>query len=952
MRRSSTTPLPSDLAEELTRLLGRARVRTSPLDRATTAVDASHFLLTPQASLVAADASQVATILGVATRHRTSVTFRAGGTSLSGQAQSSALLVDVRRGFRSMELLDEGARRVRLGPGMTVREVNSRLARHGRKLGPDPASEVACTVGGVVANNSSGMTCGVEQNSYRTVDSMVVVLASGTVLDTGAPDADAQLAADEPALHSLLVSLSAQARRADLAQEIGRQFARKNTMGYGLNALVDHDSPAKALEHLMVGSEGTLGFIASVVMNTVPLLPHVSTALLTFGSLHEATAVVPHLRQTGPAVIELLDETSLAVCRTDPAHAAVLPGARHGEAALLVEFQSPSPDRLDSDVADACDQLGLARAEFSSDARRRSGLWALRKGLYAKVAGARDSGTTALLEDIAVPVPSLAQVCSDLTQLCRDRLGAAPVIFGHAKDGNLHFLVTEDFRTADAVSRQREFTEGLVQLVLDAAGTLKAEHGTGRIMAPFVERQYGPELYTMMRSLKQALDPAGILNPGAVITDDPDLHLRDFKTTPTVQSEVDRCVECGYCEPVCPSEFLTLTPRQRIVAQRAIVDADEAGDHELADRLRRDQTYPVTETCAVDGMCATTCPVGINTGDLVRRLRRESQTPLTGAGWHVAAHAWGPFTRLSSMGMTAADRLPTPVVTTPLALGRRLLGDDTVPQLSAELPPGGVGRRPRPSSRPDAVYLPSCVQTMFGQRDGSTLQSAVESVLSRLGVQVLVPDEVESLCCATPWKSKGHRRGQQVMDDRVTGVLERATQGGELVVISDAASCTEGLRIAAGAVGARLTIVDVVEFVADRATSLPPLPRVARALLHPTCATTQLGLDVQLRSLAALVADDVVVPDAWRCCGFAGDRGLLHPELTQAATRDMVEEVGRQDEGHRHGSAHDFDLYLSANRTCELGVGRALGVEYEHVLLALDRALSGRPRARKPRPRR
>ncbi|MGJ6981071.1 FAD-binding and (Fe-S)-binding domain-containing protein [Aestuariimicrobium soli] len=922
MRRGATTTVSSDLLAHLTAALGERRVRTSALDVLTAAVDASHFLLTPSASLVVRDADDVAAVLGIATARRTPVTFRSGGTSLSGQGQSAGLLVDVRRGFRSFELLDDAAQRVRIGPGMTVREVNTRLARHGRKLGPDPASEVACTIGGVVANNSSGMTCGTTQNSYETIDSLVVVLASGTVVDTGAVDANDLLADREPALFDLLLRLTDEARRPDLAAEIRRQFATKNTMGYGLNSLLDHDSPAKVLEHLMVGSEGTLGFVASTVFRTVPVLPHVATGLLTFGSLHEATQALPELKATGPAVIELLDEASLTVCRHDPAHADLLPAASPGEAALLVEYQAAEADEL----AGLLEGAGNPR-QYTADAARRAGLWSLRKGLYAKVAGARPSGTTALLEDIAVPVPDLARVCAHLTTLCGDRLGQTPVIFGHAKDGNIHFLVTEDFRQPDAVGRQRQFTEGLVDLVLGAGGTLKAEHGTGRIMAPFVERQYGTELHGMMRSIKGALDPVGILNPGVVLTDDPEIHLKDFKQTPTVTEEVDRCVECGYCEPVCPSQFLTLTPRQRIVAQRAIADAEASGDHALAARLRVDQTYPVTETCAVDGMCQTTCPVGINTGDLVRHLRREQTNPVEEAGWRMAAQAWGSFTTVASVGMTVADRLPAPAVSLPLRAARAVLGSERVPLLGPDLPAGGARRRPRPEPSPDVVMVPACVGTMFG---GGDVAGSTQRLLERLGVRVLVPDEVASLCCSTPWKSKGHQAGQRVMDERLVRSLTAATRGGRLTVISDAASCTEGMKVAAESLGAELDIVDAVAFIGERAGELPTGRRAGRALLHPTCATTQLGINDDLRALAGLVAEEVVVPDAWRCCGFAGDRGMLHPELTEAATRDTVNELGDQ----------SFDLYLSANRTCELGMGRALGVEFEHVLVALDRALS------------
>ena len=141
-------------------------MRSRATDRLGYAHDASHYLLTPQAVVVPDGAAQVAALLDTARRAGAALTFRSGGTSLSGQAGTAGVLVDTRRHFRDVEVLDDGAR-VRVQPGVTLRQVNLRLARHGRKLGPDPASESACTVGGVVANNSSGMTCGTAGERLR-----------------------------------------------------------------------------------------------------------------------------------------------------------------------------------------------------------------------------------------------------------------------------------------------------------------------------------------------------------------------------------------------------------------------------------------------------------------------------------------------------------------------------------------------------------------------------------------------------------------------------------------------------------------------------------------------------------------------------------------------------------------------------------------------------------------
>ena len=939
------------LRQALTAALGRSdAVTTRAFDRVASAVDASHYLLTPDAVVVPNDIAEIVQLFRYASASGRALTFRSGGTSLSGQASTDNILVDTRAHFRRIQIDADGAI-ARVQPGATVRQVNARLVRHGRKLGPDPASEIACTIGGVVANNSSGMACGTAQNTYNTLHSAIVVLPSGTVVDTSLADAEERLLEAEPALCATLMELRERIMNTHaLKAEIERQFAIKNTMGYSLNALVDFNSPAQILTHLMVGSEGTLGFVAEASFNTVALMPAAATTLLVFDSLQAATDSLVDIIATEPATVELMDSASLRATLKDEESRATLPKLEIiDHCALLVEYQAPDETSLSQLTHRATELFGRLRLaltpELTRDPALRRSLWHIRKGLYATVAGARPSGTTALLEDVAVPVAKFSETCSKLLRLF-DRHGYNDaVIFGHAKDGNIHFLINENFDSEKNVARYRSFTEDMVEMILAAGGTLKAEHGTGRIMAPFVERQYGAELYKVMLDIKHACDPNGILNPDIILTTDQDLHVKNLKSTPTVEDEVDRCVECGYCEPVCPSKDLTTTPRQRIVVRRAIAQASVDGNRALERNLTRAQEFDVIETCAVDGMCQTACPVRINTGDLIRHLRTDSAGAVQSRTWNLAARHWKFFSTFASRILTVASKIPSPLISGPNRLARTVLGADTVPLWSRDLPRGGRARETNKaavralndSSPLSAVFFQACVGSMFGPADGDGgVAAAFESLAEKSGILLTRPVGLDGLCCGTPWKSKGIEVGYEAMVTRTVDALWLASDSGRLPVVCDNSSCSEGLvtaiktAVESNAHYASLRVVDSVDFAAEHI-----LPRVTVAaklssvVVHPTCSSTRAGSNENLMSVARAFADEAIVPDAWGCCGFAGDRGMLHPELTKSATVAEAEEIASRFD-------KTVDAFVSCNRTCEIGMSRATGEKFVHVLETLD----------------
>jgi D-lactate dehydrogenase len=924
-----------DLVGELLKFIPRERVLIRPIDRIAFASDASFYRLVPKAVVLARSVEEVQQLFRLSRARAVPLTFRASGTSLSGQSLSDGLLVEVARHWRHAQVEDNG-KRVRSQPGMIGDHVNALLRPFGRKIGPDPASIRACTIGGILANNSSGMCCGVEQNSYHTVRSVTFVLPSGTFIDTGQPDADEQLRKAEPALHQGLLELRTQVlTQPELLSRIRAKYRMKNTTGYSLNALVDYERPVDIFGHLLIGSEGTLAFIAEAVLDTVPVLPFKSTGLLFFPDIHAACAAIAPFRDAGARALELMDSASLRAAAGKPGMPATVADLPDGAAALLCEFQAAQETELSPMVAAAeafAAQLPLfVPARFSRDAHLQEQYWRIREGLFPTVGGVRQSGTTVIIEDVCFPIDRLADAAVDLQGLFRKHRYDNAIIFGHAKDGNLHFVVTQSFNDQAAIDQYAAFIAELVPLVVKKHdGALKAEHGTGRNMAPFVETEWGPDALAIMRRLKSLVDSEGLLNPGVILSNDPQGHLRDLKSLPSIESEADMCIECGYCEPVCPSRELTLTPRQRIVVRREMVRQEAAANPSRESKsLKRDYVYSGLETCAGDGMCQTRCPVSIDTGALVKRFRADRHSKAANWVARSTARNASAVERVARVAVAAGHGLAAVVGTSGMRAVtdavRAVAGKEWIPGWSADVPHPAHPLPRTASSGAQAVYFPACMVRIFGRIDGEpgrpSAPEALVALAQRAGVKVHIPEDISGTCCSTPWHSKGFRAGDAEMSNRTIERLWRWTNGGALPVVVEGSSCTQGI----GTSRALLTpdnktrfdglrILDSVSFVHDEL--LPGLKlarRLASVCVHPVCSVVEMGLVEKLHAVCRAMANEAVIPKHVGCCAFAGDRGMLHPELTASATRAEATEV----------NARQFDAYVTSNHPCSIGLYRA-----------------------------
>jgi D-lactate dehydrogenase len=951
------TGVAAPLRRELEELLGADRVPHRVSDLVAYASDASPYRRFPRAVVEARDAEDVAKVLRFGRERSIPVTFRAGGTSLNGQGQTDGILVDVRKHWGGVRVEDDGAR-ARLKPGTILGHANRVLAPHGRKLGPDPASTDVCTVGGVVANNSGGMRCGVTKDSYSTVQELTFVLPSGTVIDTGAPDAAERFAAAEPELVAGLEAIRDEIRAdGELAERIRRKFAIKNTTGYRLCAFLDADEPLEIFRRLLVGSEGTLAFIAEVVFETVPVPAATTTAWIHFPGIDEAIAPVGDLVASGATAVELMVAPALITAAWNmvgaPQEWKELPPE---SAVLLVEFGGADEGDLAAQVLRAEAILGshetIRPIDFTREPEAIELAWRVREGLHGLIGRVRPEGTALIVEDVCVPPERIAEGAKDLQALLGEH-GFLPGVAGHASAGNLHFMLTPDFAKQENLERYEAFMGGLVELIVGKYdGSLKAEHGTGVNMAPYVEREWGAKATELMWRLKGLADPDGVLSPNVLLSRDPGVHLRDLKTTPAIEDwgGATTCVECGFCEPVCPSRNLTTTPRQRIVLRREM--ARQPAGSPVQRALLAEYDYDALETCATDGSCQIACPLGIDTGKMVKELRREQHGERAEQAALAVAKRWGAVEKVSRVALKVGGTLARRT-----KRGKGLPGPAS-DKLSAAMGGGGDPSRttagrvregsPPPPDGAAAVYVPSCTNRIFGPSAEASknplhggklpprsVVDALVTVSARVGTPVAVPEDMAGSCCGLPWSSKGFASAHSHKANEMVERLWRWSGEGALPVVIDAASCTGAIAEVGDGVlseenAERLGKLEIVDSVAWALRLLPALEidgKVGSATVHPTCATRRLALAHPLRMLANALAEDVYVAPSATCCAFAGDRGISHPELTASATRPQAEEL----------AGRDFDAYLSSNRTCEIAMTRATGEPYESVVCLLER---------------
>lgn len=933
--------------KEIRSFVPEERIYTDELRRLAWGSDAGFYRLIPQIIIRSDSEKEISQLLALAKAKHLPVTFRAAGTSLSGQAISDSILIVAGKHWEKYDILDNGMK-IRLQPGIIGQRVNDLLRPYGRKFAPDPASIKSAMVGGIVMNNASGMNCGTHANSDKMLLSARLVLADGTVLDTGDEESKKQFSEKKPEFVQKIKDLRDEVRKnVKLCERIKYKYAIKNVTGLNILPFVRFDDPFDIITHLMVGSEGTLAFLSEVTMNTEFDYPFKASAMLYFKEIKEACKAVVAMKKLvnakGEWIVksaELLDKKSLA---------SVNDTTGENLTAILTETKASTKEELQQYIAQIEDCLKqfttFTPVRFTDDPKEYGKFWAMRSGVFPAVGGTRKLGTTCLIEDVAFHIEDLPEATADLQDLIARHGYDDACIYGHTLEGNYHFIINQSFKTADDVKKYERLMDDVKTLVVDKYdGSLKAEHGTGRNMAPFVRYEWGDDAFAVMKAVKELFDPDGLLNPGVIFNDDPECHVKHFKPLPLTNPLVDRCIECGFCEVNCLTCGFALSSRQRIIIQREIARLKATGeDNERLKALVKGYKYWGNETCAGDGLCSTSCPMHINMGELTHVIRQQ-ELPEGSMGYTIGNFAANHFAGMKSAlrpVLTLADTAHTVLGTKAMsAITGGMHSLLNIPLWTPAMPKAFhvdkhlEARQPKEKNK--VVYFPSCINQTMGLPHKSpeemALVNKMVSLLNKAGYEIVFPKNMDKLCCGTIWESKGMMDIADRKSKELEEALWAASEEGKLPVLCDQSPCLHRMRETIKKMHLYEPAEFIYTFLRDRLAFTPINEPVA---IHITCSMRRMGLDDTIVALAKLCSTDVFVPEEVGCCGFAGDRGFTHPEVNKYALRKLRPQLEKK--GIRMG--------YSNSRTCEIGLTTNSGIPYESIVYLVDQCTTSKDKA-------
>lgn len=929
------------------------RIYIDYLRRFALGTDASCYRYVPKIVIRAFSEDEMIKIFDLSTQFKIPLTIRGYGSSLSGQALSDSVLVITTFNWRDIKVGDGF---IRLGCGVIGSDANNALKEFNQKIGPDPATITMASIGGIVANNSSGMCCGVKQNSYQTIKSIRVILCDGTILDTS----DKQSIESFLQTHQSLVDSLLDLRREILADTeltalIKRKFSIKNTTGYSLNALVDFDDIVEILNHIFVGSEGTLGFISSVELLSVEDCKFKACGLLFYDNILDAAEAVKILASNDEIIssAEIMDYSSLKSVQNLSGIPEILHEIKEGNTCILIQTESNSKATLEQHLATIKKNLKATKLIltplYSYDENEYGKWWKIRKGLLPIASSLREDGASVITEDVCFEIENLGfgiKFIQDLFQ----KYHFEGIIFGHALSGNVHFIITPNLND----TTQRENFEKLVfdmaQGVSKVGGSIKAEHGTGRMVAPFVEMEWGQKAYAINRKIKQIFDKHNLLNPDVIITDDKLIHTKNIKEMPKIDNFIDKCMECGFCEKACPSNPLTLSPRQRITSVREMQRLQNIGTKDslmLLRQMQREYEYFGDETCAACSMCSTLCPIEIDTAKIALNLRQNKQKGKIIAT-HILNH-FGFYTQSIALGLKIARLFPSKFLNQASLVMRKFIplfpyiplnlpksNDFIVPKSNLDSAKESTTKAEskyieskQESPQDSVIYFTTCMNRVFAPSknvaqngDKRALSEVVASLCNKAHIKVIYPPRIKELCCGKAFVNYPTLEEQNTQ--KILSILLETSLNGKIPIILDHSACSYHLKKTLK--DSTLQIYDLPMYI--HTILIPRLtlsPKDKDIAIYAMCALKKNKDDFVMHALAKLCTKGkIIYNQSLFCCGFAGNKGFFTPELN----RNSLQCSNFSDTNIKYG--------YGSSSTCEIGLNDYTPFVWQHIAYLVD----------------
>ncbi len=889
-------------------------VRFDNISRSLYSTDASVYQIEPLGVVVVKSREDIVRTVQISARHRCPITVRGGGTSQAGQAIGSGLQIDTSKYFHHLLEVNPVERWARVEPGIVLDELNAQLRVHGLRFAPDVSTASRATVGGMMANNSSGTHSLIYGKTIDHVLEQKVVLADGTVshLHPLSPQERERICAGdtlEAAGYRVVGELAAAH-----ADEIDRRFPKilRRVGGYNLDAFVGTDRPFN-LCNLMVGSEGTLGVVAEAKVHLVGLPKAKALLSIEFADLLEALAATPAILEHHPAAVEVMDKFILDHTRGKPAFER-LRDFIHGDpgALLVVEFYGERTEDLMPRLQAL--ERALTAGGFgyhfhrTTDPTAQARIWKLRESaLGLSMAMKGDAKSLSFVEDTAVAPEKLRDYIQRFLAIVRRHHTTAGV-YAHASVGCLHVRPVVNLKTEEGVRQFEAIANDIADLVLEYGGALSGEHGDGLVRSPFMRKMFGPVLYEAFRTLKRTFDPLGILNPGKIVdaplqraslrygpgyqTPDPATFF-DYSEYGGLARAVEMCSGLGACRKklegtMCPSYMVTQeeahTTRGRANALRLAM-VGRLGKTALTDR----ELLAVLDLCLECNACKAECPVGV---DMARHKSEFLASYWTRHGVPWRAQMLGNIHNLSAWGSRLAPISNWMVRSRPTRwLNEKLLGIDR----RRALPPWRrqTLRRwfqQRTRTRPEAESAVILFTDTFTNYYEPEIGIAAVELLESGGRCVRL---AENRCCGRPFISQGLLKEARQHARINTELLYPFAAQGQKIIFCEP-SCLSAMREDAPALlrGEEQRKAQVVaqtcrlleEFLARAGPgklTLKPGPK--RVLLHGHCHQKAMGLVPSSRALLSRIPACTVVELDAGCCGMAGSFGYLrdHYEISQ-----------------------------------------------------------------------